>query len=176
MLIFFLVLIVVDACTTAEKIKCSAALIGCGAICVCDVPACECCVPCLACVTATAADCCDCLFPGWSGCSSIQFNKTVIGFDKIKMININRVKTSNHCSYTECGGRNETICCPDTHKAICECSKPNNSVCSCIYSDVINTEACASVLCDGGFSRICCPEGHAATCTCIGRNPDCQCY
>ena len=109
-----------------------------------------------------------------NACSSPP-NKTAINFNKIKMINLNQVKTFNHCSYTECGSRNETICCPDTHKAICECSQPNNSVCSCIYSNFLNTEACASILCDNGFSRICCPEGHSATCLCIGRNPDCHC-
>lgn len=58
-----------QACSTAEKIKCSALAAGCGAACVCDFPVCECCPACIACITATGADCCDCLFPGWSGCS-----------------------------------------------------------------------------------------------------------
>ncbi len=69
-ILFFLLLIsVTNACTRAEKVKCVAAAAGCGAICACDFPVCECCIPCLACITATVADCCECLFPGWSGCT-----------------------------------------------------------------------------------------------------------
>lgn len=75
LLIFLICIAVAYGCTTAEKVKCVAAAAGCGTICVCDVPVCECCAACLACVVATTADCCDCLFPSWSGCynKNLQF-------------------------------------------------------------------------------------------------------
>lgn len=172
--IFILALTYVDACSTADKIKCSAAMLGCGATCICTIPACECCPVCLACVTATVADCCDCLFPGWSGCYS--FNKTGISFDKIKMLDIKKIKLATHCSYTECGGRNETICCPETHKAVCKCSQPNNSVCQCIYSNVsTGSESCAGIQCKYRESSICCPVGISASCQCVNGYSVCGC-
>ena len=58
----------VQGCSTAKNTECFAAAVGCGATCLCDFPACECCIPCLACVTAAAAGCCECLFPDWSAC------------------------------------------------------------------------------------------------------------
>ena len=68
-----------NGCSTKKKIECTAAYVGCGTVCGCDVPVCECCVACLACITATTADCCECLFPGWSGCNDkILLNKTEI--------------------------------------------------------------------------------------------------
>lgn len=70
MLFFFYFLAnLVDSCSTKDKIKCGALAAGCGAACVCTIPACECCPLCLACIVAMGADCCECLFMGWSGCS-----------------------------------------------------------------------------------------------------------
>lgn len=111
-----LFLIVTNACSVAEKVKCTAAAIGCGAICACDFPACECCVPCLACVTATVADCCDCLFPGWDMCKN-----------KMLMAQINnatkRVGGSPSCSSLMCcnGAQHISICCETNHTAQCRC-------------------------------------------------------
>lgn len=61
-------------CPVSKKISCAAAMVGCGTVCACDIPVCECCPGCLACVST--ADCCDCLFPNWSGCTedSKMFN------------------------------------------------------------------------------------------------------
>src|SRR5271154_2986846 len=70
--------IVAQQCSAAKIVECVAAAAGCGTVCVCDFPACECCIGCLACVTATVANCCECLFPGWSECSSDRENNTTI--------------------------------------------------------------------------------------------------
>ena len=77
LLLVFIALCHGQGCTSADKVKCLAAAAGCGATCVCDLPVCECCVICLSCVTATVADCCECLFPGWSGCTDAAVNQTV---------------------------------------------------------------------------------------------------
>ena|SRR4029079_6720358 len=69
MLFLILLFTIGEACSTANKIKCGALAAGCGATCLCDFPVCECCPLCLACIVASGADCCECLFGGWSGCS-----------------------------------------------------------------------------------------------------------
>ena len=51
------VLVTVRAC---NNIACSAMIAGCGASCMCDVPACECCGICVACLGTMWNDCCDC--------------------------------------------------------------------------------------------------------------------
>ena len=56
-------------CPAVKMTACVSAAATCGETCVCDVPACECCPLCLACVVGIAGNCCDCLFPGWSGCT-----------------------------------------------------------------------------------------------------------
>lgn len=70
-------------CPTTKKIKCAAAMVGCGTTCACDIPVCECCPACIACVSATVADCCDCLFPNWSGCTDNKLMKDVLQYSKL---------------------------------------------------------------------------------------------
>jgi len=113
-LLLSLFVIKINACTTMEKVKCTAAYVGCGAICACDIPACECCVPCLACVTATSADCCECLFPGWSGCSNMLL------MAKIKNATI---KGPASCASTVCcnGAQHISRCCESNQTADCRC-------------------------------------------------------
>lgn len=93
------------SCTTAKKVECVAAALGCGTICICDFPACECCAGCLACVTATSANCCECLFPGWSGCNYINPPKNSTGA----------------CASARCYNSAGQICCPDGQMATCQC-------------------------------------------------------
>ena len=116
LLVLFLVL-VVNACTSAEKVKCLAAAAGCGIVCACDFPACECCPACIACVTATVADCCNCLFPGWSGCNYKLNNLTERG---------------NACASCQCTGGAGQICCPDGQMATCKCVNNYNPFCACV--------------------------------------------
>lgn len=64
----FLVAAVSGHCTI-EKIKeCVDAAVKCGHKCDCLPVICDCCAKCIECVAQTAVDCCDCLFPHWSGC------------------------------------------------------------------------------------------------------------
>lgn len=69
-----------DACSDEKKLECGALFIGCGTVCVCDLPLCECCVACIACVTASAAGCCECLFPQWSECVDTPKGECVVPY------------------------------------------------------------------------------------------------
>ncbi len=72
--------IVTSACSDEKKLECGAVFIGCGTICVCDMPACECCIACMACVTATIANCCECLFPQWDKCDDKPKGECVVPY------------------------------------------------------------------------------------------------
>jgi len=117
-ILVLLLVAIVSACTTAEKVKCVAAAFGCGTLCLCDIPVCECCPACLACVTATAADCCDCLFPGWSGCTFRQ-NQTVAN------------TATEACTSIKCLTGSAQICCPVGRYATCQCGE-RAPYCSCV--------------------------------------------
>ena len=177
--LFFSLFALSQGCTIADKVKCTAAMVGCGAICICDIPACECCVPCMACVTATVADCCDCLFPGWSGCSAkLWKNMTYIKPQ-------GEIKTPlcrDTCSMYLENDKHSSICCAKDQTAKCD----NIDKCHCTNEiPVFNNktkikecqEACASCMCPEGAGQICCPAGKMATCRCsavIGQ-PLCAC-
>lgn len=120
-----------SACTKADKVKCMAASVGCGALCACDFPVCECCVGCVACVTATSADCCECLFPDWDGCTS-----TYLMSEVQHLVPYYRNLTQTH-DLVE----------------IMEKRKAKESKCGCIYSG--NQFSCGAVF----ENRICCNDG-----------------
>lgn len=181
--IFSLFVVNIAGCTLAEKIKCAAAAAGCGATCVCDIPACECCPVCIACVTATVADCCDCLFPSWSGCYSLVKNTTYI---KPKV----EVKTTtcyDTCSSISDDTTNSAICCPKNKTAKCSSSPYDEGGNECNCVDVVpkfnnaseNTlcqQSCSGASCTNGYGSICCPVGSEAFCKCIfNGNPVCGC-
>lgn len=150
-------IIIAQGCTNADKVKCVAAMVGCGAICGCDIPVCECCPECLACVTATVADCCDCLFPGWSGCTDTRPTLT--------------------CARTICYDKNQSICCSEDKSATCACPKQDygNSTCTCgKYTDIKN-EGCSHISCAQGTTKKCCPVGTEASCQCINGVSSCTC-
>ena len=131
LLLVCLVILAVRSCTTAEKVKCLAAAAGCGAICVCDFPVCECCPACIACVTASVADCCDCLFPGWSGCT--YENKTKVIIPPLKNSTITAmcqtiIKNGQACASAQCIMSSGQICCDNGHMATCNC---NNGYANC---------------------------------------------
>lgn len=149
-IIIFLILLLAPAvlaqgCTTKKKIECFAASATCGAICVCDIPVCECCVECMGCVAAMCADCCECLFPGWSGCNSYTnttepLPETVISKPELEpeVVIISKpelepeavkrtfVPPENNCCYFVtgcyicCSDPNEYACCSQlTHMCMC---------------------------------------------------------
>ena len=82
MLLLLINILIIQACSPAKKVECFAAFGGCGAICACDFPLCECCVPCLMCVTASVADCCECLFPLWDKCNDQTKDHCVVAYTK----------------------------------------------------------------------------------------------
>lgn len=134
LILIFCVSAVLSSCPTTKKVSCAAAMVGCGTTCVCDFPACECCPLCLACVTATAADCCECLFPGWSGCTD---KKLIQGTVQNSKFFPNQTTTKNPCmcylgqGKYSCGSVfNGQVCC---NNKWCPCN-PNVSQCDCTWS------------------------------------------
>ena len=118
-------------CPTSKKISCAAAMVGCASVCACDIPVCECCPGCIACVSATVADCCECLFPCWSGCTDKKLMTDVLQYSKLF---VNKTMTTNQCLCYLGGGQyscgavfNGQACC---NSKWCPCN-PDTSPCQC---------------------------------------------
>jgi hypothetical protein len=162
MILLLLLIVIVSACTTAEKIKCVAAAMGCDTLCLCDFPTCECCPACLACVTATAAVCCDCLFPGWSGCQFRQ-NQTISS-------------AQESCTNVKCLSGSASVCCPTDQWASCSCMERGpHCGCKLTANPNFDAEACASAQCQYSSGQICCLAGQEATCNCMTGYANCGC-
>jgi len=117
-------------CSMSKKVSCVAAMTGCGGTCICDLPVCECCPVCLACVTATVADCCECLFPTWSGCTDEKLMSKVNHLSK----SLTNQTASDPCVCYVGGGKYScgavfagAACC---NSKWCPCN-PNMSPCQC---------------------------------------------
>ena len=129
LILFLHVFYVMSNCPTSKKISCAAAMVGCGITCTCDIPVCECCPACIACVTATVANCCECLFPNWSGCTDKKLMTEINQYSKLF---VNKTIGSCECYMGQgpdpCGTITYgQICC---NSRWCPCN-PNTSPCNC---------------------------------------------
>lgn len=59
-----------NTCSWRQYENCIGAALNCGNLCDCNITSCNCCLPCIICVTTMFANCCPCLFPGWSACNN----------------------------------------------------------------------------------------------------------
>jgi hypothetical protein len=156
-----------NACSTVKKIACVSAMVGCGTICLCDIPACECCVGCLACVSATTADCCECLFPSWSGCND-QLNQTIGEAD---------ASENEMCGIDEIDdGESAKPNVPEPK--LVDASNQQNSILTIstkLDNDIV--EDCLLFECDGEYHIMCCQDESVPICRCRQNKPPlCECF
>lgn len=170
----------------SDKAKCIIISAECGAICACDFPSCECCPECMLCVSKVLGDCCDCLFPGWSGCNDINITLSTINtINKINKINTITTKTNtcqDSCTKMCCTAGCGSICCPEGKSAICDCNYQNQAECYCARgaksinknvtkSDDQTCNACIAADCKKGYSTTCCKQNVTAYSSCNNNLP-----
>lgn len=125
-LILFFLISIVFACSDADKVKCDSMPNNCENLCTCDQLANECNIPCIACIiAATNNDCCDCLFPKWSGYTNSNTTKYIRHLStKFQNGTVLHVSAKGEiCITRECMGSTGGICCQPGHPAICTCNR-----------------------------------------------------